>query len=122
MPTIPEVIGERIKYFRKQRKLSREKLSELADLHPTYIGQLERGEKNPSVETIFKICVGLDLPVSSFLEKVDEYQTTEYTIHNQKIAPEDNFPLKAYELLYTESRDNQKLLYELLLMAKQYDK
>jgi len=122
VPTIPEVIGERIKYFRKQRKLSQEKLSELADLHPTYIGQLERGEKNPSVETIFKICVGLDLPVSSFLEKVDEYQTTEYTIHNQKIAPEDNFPLKAYELLYTESRDNQKLLYELLLMAKQYDK
>lgn len=122
MPTIPEIIGERIKHFRKEKGLSQEKLSELSDLHPTYIGQLERGEKNASIESIFKICVGLGVPVSRFLEKVDEYQTTEFKLHHTDTPPEDNIPLKAYELIYTESRDNQRLLYDMLILTKKYTK
>lgn len=120
MATIAEIIGERIKFYRKEKGISQEKLSELAELHPTYIGQLERGEKNPSVESIAKICKGLGIPITQFLEKIDEYQTSEYIDTRQDTNPEENYPLKSYELVHAESRDNQKLLYNMLLLATKY--
>ena len=39
-------LGLRIRNYRKQKKLSQEQLAEMCGLHPTYIGQVERGEKN----------------------------------------------------------------------------
>lgn len=120
LATIAEIIGERIKFYRKEKGISQEKLSELAELHPTYIGQLERGEKNPSVESIAKICKGLGIPITQFLEKIDEYQTYEYIDANQDTSQEENYPLKSYELVHAETRDNQKLLYNMLVLATKY--
>lgn len=45
LTNIAQILGQRIRHYRKQQKLSQEKLAELSDLHPTYIGQIERGEK-----------------------------------------------------------------------------
>ena len=42
---ISKVLGERLRSYRNQKGWSQEKLAERAGLHPTYIGQLERGEK-----------------------------------------------------------------------------
>ena len=44
--SIATELGSRIRAYRKQQHLSQEDLAELCDFHPTYIGQLERGEKN----------------------------------------------------------------------------
>ncbi len=120
LSSLSEIIGERIKYFRKQKNISQERLSELSELHPTYIGQLERGEKNPSMDTIYKICCGLDIPVSYILEKIDEYQLNNYS-HVTAMPEEDNIPLKAYEIIYKEPKEKQKLLYELLMITTQYN-
>ena len=55
MSDIAKIIGQRIRNYRTQKGLSQEKLAELAGCHPTYIGQLERGEKNATVDSISRI-------------------------------------------------------------------
>ena len=49
MSEISKLIGQRIRNYRTQQKLSQEKLAELCGCHPTYIGQVERGEKNATL-------------------------------------------------------------------------
>ncbi|MEA4962782.1 hypothetical protein SDC9_138721 [bioreactor metagenome] len=48
-------IGERIRKEREKLALTREKLAEIIDLSPLYIGQLERGERQMSLNTLMKI-------------------------------------------------------------------
>lgn len=47
--------------IRKEKKLSQEKLAELSNLHQTYISDVERGVRNPSLKTIEKIANALDV-------------------------------------------------------------
>ncbi len=56
---ILHLVGLAIRDFRKQQELSQEKLAELADLHRTYIGSIERGERNPSVLSLERILKAL---------------------------------------------------------------
>lgn len=46
MSDLAKLIGERLRNFRKEKGLSQEEVAHLSSLHSTYIGQLERGEKN----------------------------------------------------------------------------
>lgn len=63
-------LGDRVRRFRKQRGLSQEELAHLASLHPTYIGQLERGEKNPTLETLSKITIALDITFEDLFYRI----------------------------------------------------
>ena len=65
-------LGLRIRYYRKQQKLSQEKLAELSSLHPTYIGQIERGEKNATIESLYHISRGLNISLSKLLENIED--------------------------------------------------
>ncbi len=60
MSEIAKIIGQRIRNYRTQKGLSQEKLAELAGCHPTYIGQLERGEKNATLESVEKIASAIN--------------------------------------------------------------
>jgi transcriptional regulator with XRE-family HTH domain len=53
-------IGNRIRKLRKGKGLSQEDLGAKADLHYTYIGAVERGEKNCSIKTLEKIADALN--------------------------------------------------------------
>jgi len=53
------VVGLTIKRLRTKRGLSQDKLSELADIHTSYIGQIECGLKSPSLKVLFRIADGL---------------------------------------------------------------
>ena len=64
MSTIALQVGQRIRNYRIQAGLSQEKLAELASYHPTYIGQLERGEKNATLESIERVASALNVPLS----------------------------------------------------------
>ena len=48
-------LGQRIRAERTARKMTQEELAERADLHPTYIGQVERGEKSLTIASLEKI-------------------------------------------------------------------
>ena len=56
--------GLKVKFLREQKNLSQEELGELANLHRTYIGQIERAEKNATLITIEKIANALEVNTS----------------------------------------------------------
>ncbi len=63
MKDINKEVGFRIRSLREDRKLSQEKLAELADLHRTYIGQIERGEKNIGIKNLERIATALGVNI-----------------------------------------------------------
>ena len=58
MNDITLMFGKRIRSLRQAQNISQEKLAELCGLHPTYIGQIERGEKSPTLDSIYKLAEG----------------------------------------------------------------
>ena len=52
MSEITKWVGQRIRNYRVRSKLSQEQLAERSGCHPTYIGQVERGEKNATLDSI----------------------------------------------------------------------
>ncbi|MCX6784161.1 MAG: helix-turn-helix transcriptional regulator [candidate division WWE3 bacterium] len=58
--------GNRIKQLRKLKGLTQEGLADRSHLHYTYIGAVERGEKNISLKNIEKVSKGLGVTLSEF--------------------------------------------------------
>lgn len=58
--------------YRKERNITQEKLAEICNLHPTYIGLLEHSEKNTTVESIYRIAKGLNIHISKLLENIEQ--------------------------------------------------
>ena len=58
--------GNKVRYFRKEKGLSQEQLAFKADLHRTYIGMIERAEKNITLINIEKIANALEVNISDF--------------------------------------------------------
>jgi transcriptional regulator with XRE-family HTH domain len=63
MDNVRVLVGERIRTLRKERGWSQEELGEKADLHHTYVGAVERGEKNASIDTLDKIADALGMEI-----------------------------------------------------------
>lgn len=61
--------GAALAAFRHELGLTQEDLSHRAGLHRTYIGSLERGERNPTVTTLLKLAEGLSCPPSELLRR-----------------------------------------------------
>lgn len=65
-----KTIGKRIKEKRLDRSWSQENLSEKVGLSPVYIGMIERGEKQPKLETFIRIANALNVSADELLEDV----------------------------------------------------
>ena len=70
-------IGERIRQYRTEQHLSQEALALSCEIHPAYLGRLERGEKCPTVDTLYKIAQGLKIPLSELLDVTAEINPTQ---------------------------------------------
>ena len=62
--SIKQRFGKAIRRRRRELDLSQEELAERAELHRTYISNIERGELNPSLETMEKLVKALNITVS----------------------------------------------------------
>ena len=60
--------GEKVRDLRKERGLSQEQLAFKADLHRTYIGMIERAEKNITLINIEKIAIALEVSVAELFK------------------------------------------------------
>ncbi|GHV48463.1 transcriptional regulator [Bacteroidia bacterium] len=66
---IVEIFGINVQKYRKEKQISQEKLAELAGVHRTYIGMIERAEKNITLRNMEKIVKALGLKIKDLLEK-----------------------------------------------------
>ncbi|OMD12609.1 helix-turn-helix transcriptional regulator [Paenibacillus sp. FSL E2-0274] len=71
MSDVVKRVGDRIRHIRKEKGLSQEQLAERAGLHNNYVGQVERGEKNLTIETLEKIVSGLDISLEEMFRFLD---------------------------------------------------
>ena len=62
------LLGERIRIFRKDAGFSQEVLAEKADLHHNYVGELERGEKAATIDSLLKIAKALRIRVRDLVD------------------------------------------------------
>ena len=109
VPYSAPLVGRRIRYYRLNLGLSQEKLAELSGCHPTYVGQLERGEKNATIESIERISSALSVSLSRLFEKIG---------NDQEEA--QNIPRDCYEFLLTKTPVEQEQLYNILLEIDKY--
>ncbi len=111
MSDIAKVLGQRIRNYRTSKGLSQEKLAELSGCHPTYIGQIERGEKNATVESVEKISSALNVSLSKLFEKLGAQENGVR-----------NIPLECYEFLSAKTKEEQEHIYRILLEMDEYKK
>lgn len=60
--------GKRVRELRKAQGLSQEAFADAAGLHRTYIGAIERGEQNVSLDNIHKLAKALRIKISSLFD------------------------------------------------------
>ncbi|NMM64943.1 helix-turn-helix domain-containing protein [Clostridium sp. P21] len=121
------IIGENLKRLRLERNLSFGQLAELSEVSKVMISQIEKGDSNPTINTIWKIAKGLNVPYTMLIDKHEdqtsvvkksdaEYQASEdgsYRVYcYYGSTPHRNFELFLLELdsgtSYTSIGHSQK--------------
>lgn len=62
-----EVFAGNVHRIRRLQEISQEELAERAGLHRTYVGEVERGERNPSIDVMERLAEGLSVPLVELL-------------------------------------------------------
>lgn len=68
----PKVVGEVIAHFRKSKKISQEVLSGLSDIGRTHLSAIERGERKPTLETLYRISSALGVSMSEIVGEIEK--------------------------------------------------
>lgn len=66
-----KIVGSVIAEFRKRKGVSQEVLSGLSDIGRTHLSAIERGERKPTLETLYRICVALDVKMSELVIEIE---------------------------------------------------
>lgn len=103
MENLSNVIGERIRELRKIKSISQEELAFQVDLHYTFLGKIERGEKKVSLERLFKITSALNISLEEFFSTIDSKVENDAHVMNQII-----------EVLKTRSLQEQVQLLDII--------
>lgn len=62
-------LGKSLRFFREKQHLSQEDLADISNLHRTYIGGIERGERNPSLLSLIKITSKLGITLKELFDE-----------------------------------------------------
>jgi transcriptional regulator with XRE-family HTH domain len=68
VPHLRRFLGQRLRALRKQRGLSQERLGRKAGLSGKFIGEVERGEKSISVDSLYRVAVALQVPLRHLVD------------------------------------------------------
>jgi len=109
MSEITVMVGSKIKEYRVSKKLSQEELAHMANMHPSHIGAIERGEKSSTIDSIHKIVNALDI---SFQELFD--------FESKPEIAEDIYSKKLYSYINTLTPKDQKGVYKAIKMLMKW--
>lgn len=95
MENLNEIIAKNLRSIREEKKLSLDKVAELTGVSKSMLGQIERGESNPTITTVWKIANGLKV---SFTTLINIPQHDTVIIKRSDIEPliEDNGRYRLY--------------------------
>ena len=77
-----QIFGRTVRDMRRQRSMSQEELADLCNLHRTYIGGVERGERNVGLLNILRIAQALGVPPSELFRDLVDSAVPEQTKTN----------------------------------------
>lgn len=103
-----ERVGIRIKELRTQKGISQEELAHLSGLYPSHLGQLERGEKSATIDSLDKVAIALGLDLNEL-----------FNFDSALERPENAVKEKINLYLVTMSEDEQE---DILKMVKLMDR
>ena len=106
MNTMTKELGRRIRAERTAKKMTQEELAERAGLHPTYNGQVERGEKSLTVASLEKIVEGLEISFSDLFENI------------RPPTKPAGYAMQCYDKISAYPNETQKQFYELICAAE----
>lgn len=75
--TLKRSLGRIVRAERAKRDHSQESFAHLADVHRTYLGDVERGVRNPSLQNLFRIATALNMPLSKLLAEAEDLAETQ---------------------------------------------
>ena len=100
------MVGLRIREARESLHLSREKFSEKCDISPSYLADVERGKKNPTAKTIYKICTASNV-------------SADYIIFGHKAGFDKDIALELFSSFSDEQFEHIiNILYEIKQISK----
>ncbi len=104
-------IGKNIRKYRTLKKLNQDKLAEMVDLSVNYLGQIERGEKSASLETLINIANALE--VSSDMLLCDlvkaSYAVKDSLLHEKLEKLSDKDRARIYDIIDTEIKHSVRV-------------
>lgn len=108
MKSLNLIIGNKLKDIRNKRNLSLDEVAKLTGVSKAMLGQIERGQSNPTVSTLWKIATGLKVPFSFF---TDEDQDDLKVIYQKDINPiiEDNNRMKLYPIFPFDAKNGLEI-------------
>ncbi|MCL2082800.1 MAG: helix-turn-helix domain-containing protein [Oscillospiraceae bacterium] len=67
-----KIVGKVIQHYRKAKGLSQEVLSGLANICRTHLSSIERGGRKPTLETLYRISLALDVSASELMKDIEQ--------------------------------------------------
>ncbi len=68
----PKIVGETIAEIRKSKAISQDVLSGLAGIGRTHLSAIERGERKPTLETLYRLSVAFDMKMSDIIIEIEK--------------------------------------------------
>ncbi|MEY8377860.1 XRE family transcriptional regulator [Lachnospiraceae bacterium 56-18] len=94
MENLNHIIAGNLRDIRKRKELSLEQVSSLTSISKSMLSQLERGEVNPTISTVYKLSLGLKVPVTAFTaDKPKPFSMTGKSVVTPLIGDEGKYRL-----------------------------
>lgn len=106
----PLAVGKRLKAIRTDRNLSLEETARLTDVSKPMLGQIERGQSSPTITTLWKIAVGLKIPLSALLEEAEK-ECSVVDIRSKEPIIEADGKMQAYPVFSFDPSRNIEIYY-----------
>lgn len=105
MSNLSKILGKRIKSLRKDKGWSQEELAHIAKINRSFMGEIERGEKSPTISSLEKITNALEISFEELFRYIQPCQSSENRTKDLSII---------IEKLYFLSESDQKIMLDII--------